>query len=115
MTGGTDNNGKKRPLGIGHTIINGVEFTNIQNEEVLPLLEKYYNNTDATASREIYIDFITQDLGAPWSLGKYINQNRELIVQLIEALRTGRGFPENVPEDFFLYVSQIQFMSGFVP
>jgi len=71
------------------------------------MLEDFYNDSDDKASRQIDIDFATEDRGAPWILGEYINPNRELLVQLIEALKTGRGFPENVPEDFFLWVSQV--------
>ncbi|MCX6806890.1 MAG: hypothetical protein NT135_02100, partial [Candidatus Berkelbacteria bacterium] len=115
MIGGADNQGLELMMGFGYSVPSGMKYRALPIKETLSILEEYYNNSDVTASRQIDIDFATQDLGAPWILGKYINQNRELIVQLIEALKTGRGFPENVPEDFFLYVSQLDFMPGFVP
>lgn len=34
-----------------------------------------------------------------------VSQNAEIYEQIVEAIKTGEGFPDNLPEDFFLYVS----------
>ena len=107
MMGAVDNSGREMGLDIGVVIPDGVMYRSVPIKEALQMLEDFYNDSDDKASRQIDIDFATEDRGAPWILGEYINPNRELLVQLIEALKTGRGFPENVPEDFFLWVSQV--------
>ena len=112
MMGAVDNSGREHGLSIGTFTSEGRFYRGMSIKEALPILEKYYN---FNASKQVDIDFATKDGGAPWILGKYINQNRELTVQLIEALKTGRGFPEDVPEEFFLWIIQVQFMLGFVP
>lgn len=112
MMGAVDNSGREHGLSIGTFTPEGIFYRGMSIKEALPILEKYYN---INASKQVDIDFATEDGGAPWILGKYINQNRELTVQLIEALKTGRGFPEDVPEGFFLWIIQVQFMPGFVP
>jgi len=117
MMGALDNSGDEKVGSIGIPTLDGrgVEFRNRPIKENLAILEEFYNSSDVTVSRQIEIDFATKDSGAPWILGKYINQNRELMLQLIEALKTGRGFPENVSEDFFLWITQLSFMSDFRP
>lgn len=112
MMGAVDNSGREHGLSIGTFVSEGIYYHGVPIKEALLILEKYLN---VNASKQVDIDFATKDGGAPWILGKYINQNRELMVQLIEALKTGRGFPEDVPEGFFLWIIQLQFMPGFVP
>lgn len=36
-----------------------------------------------------------------------ISQNTDIYLQIVEALKTGEGFPENLPEDFFIWAFQI--------
>jgi hypothetical protein len=48
----------------------------------------------------------------PWS-SKYLVENRQLTLQLIDALISGNNFPENVPDTFFLNVWEIGFLNSF--
>ncbi len=80
-------------------------------EEGLKVLKLFWYDSSFIASRQVDLDIGTQDYGNPIFEGDLVNTNRETTLQIIEAMRNGRGFPEEVPEDFFLWAFLVYFVS----
>ena len=65
-------------------------------------------------SRQIAFEFYVTD-NAQGNLSEFFMKlypNSEIFAQIVEAIKTGEGFPEEVPDDFFIWATSVGFPAG---
>jgi hypothetical protein len=83
-----------------------------QYEEEINFLDNFYYYLSPFATRQIDMQKMTQNPGNFWGNEENFSKNKALTLQVIEAIRTGKDFPDEVPSDFVLWSVVFSFIGG---